>query len=88
MRTSPRPEALELAVEPRVRDWVKSLLAKTTTDMATDHAFLVADNMALKARVEDLELRLRRLEQRGSEDDRYSLTKAKVIRLLKEHGID
>ena len=100
MATKPTASQLEQAslLPPNARSWVKTyvderlerisgaLAAKIEAQLSTPTSGVNACSCA--SRVDDLARRIEYLEAIKNDDERYSLTKAKVVELLKKHGIE
>lgn len=96
MSTKPKAAQLEsmAGLPPLARQWIKALVEEavdsikipaSTQSQAPANSNIGAD---LKSRVDDLAARIKYIEDVYDEDQRYALTKGKVIALLKKHGIE
>lgn len=100
MATKPKASQLEQAslLPPNARSWVKTyvderlerisaaLAAKIEAQLSSPSQ--VVPTCSCASRVDDLTRRIEYLEATKNDDERYSLTKAKVVELLKKHGIE
>jgi hypothetical protein len=93
--TQPKAYQLEpsTGLSPLARDWIKALVSETSADLhscigdATKTA-APPPSSTNDSRVDDLIRRIEYLERRAESDDRYVLTKGKIIELMKKHGIE
>ena len=93
----PKANQLEQAsgLSPLARDWIKALVneaADRVISQIPKHVPKPAPqapttDQVLKGRVDDLVARLEYLEKRYDDSETYSLTRAKVIALLKKEGL-
>jgi len=101
MSTKPNAAQLEqnTGLSPTARNWIKTLIneaidrgiadAITSRPQQRSGPVENTENYGLlKDRVDDIVKRLDYIEHVYDEDQRYSLTKAKVIALLKKEGIE
>lgn len=93
--TQPKAYQLEptTGLSPLARDWIKALVSEASTDLhRCIHDASPANTPAAPPtqdpRVDDLLRRIAYLESRIESDDRYALTRAKIIALMKKHGIE
>lgn len=89
MSTNPLTAALRASLPPNVGDYLDAVLA----DLSAAHANALQverdERGKTEARLNDAERRLTELEallKAASRDDRYALTKAKLVRLMKDMG--
>lgn len=75
------------------RDWVKAIIAET---VASEIAVLKANllesieqnkNCSCANLIDEVITRLTKVEERYEEDDKFSLTRAKLLRFMKEQGL-
>jgi hypothetical protein len=98
-RTSTRPTVAQLetasGLSPTARAWLRAIVrdeirraisAPVASRQAPVDLSPEVDDLA--RRLDDVMRRLRHLEDHIEEDTRFALTKAKVIALLKKHGIE
>jgi hypothetical protein len=79
--TVPRPEQIQHTVPKTTRDWVAAVIREEVgkippTPPAIGH----------QGEIENLKRRLNLIEQYLEDDKKYSLTRPKLVRLLKEMG--
>jgi hypothetical protein len=97
--TKTGPKALQLesstGLPPLARQWIKALVAENaalireTVEADIARAASAAQSLpARDPRVDDLLNRIEYLERRAESDERYVLTKGKIIELMKKHGIE
>jgi hypothetical protein len=96
---TPKAAQLEQATgfTPNQKAWVKALVSEavsaTTKSLQAEILTAVTkansgSQVTASTAVKVLEDRIETLAQRFEEDDKYSLTKAKLVRLMKAMGID
>lgn len=94
MATKPTAAQLEptTGLAPNARTWIKTLVEeRLIRGISALQATIPAPTPSscnCQGRVDDLLKRIEYLEQRQETDERYALTKAKVIALLEKHGIE
>lgn len=89
MSTNPLVVALRASLPPQIGDYLDAVLADLKT--AHDAALQIErdERAKLESRLAAAELRLTEAEallKAASRDDRYALTKAKLVRLMKDMG--
>ena len=94
----PRAAQLEQAsgLSPLAKDWIKALVREAVEEvwlnlpakLPVPEAPKPTVDAILKGRMDDITERVVQLEERYADSEKYALTKAKVIRLLKEEGIE
>jgi hypothetical protein len=97
---STKPKAVQLesmsGLPPLARQWIKALVEEAVEQVASKAASAPTasapaqptKDVDLINRVDDLSRRIKYIEDVYDEDQKYSLTKGKVIALLKKHGIE
>lgn len=84
-----KPSSAQLAanMQPLVRDFVE---AKVEEELQKVSADLLAkiESISAKQEIKDLISRLEATESSMRVDDKYSLTRAKLMRLMREMGIE
>lgn len=90
MATQPKASQLEKLVElsPNTKDWVKALIQESIAAIPTQKKEKPVDVTSLLAKVDDLVTEVSYLRQKFEANEDYSLTRAKVIQLLKRNGIE
>lgn len=96
--TKPTAVALEPATNftPLQKQWIKTLVEEVAAQVSKEINTKVSQEISkVAASVSasnhgdaDIAERLSNLEQRYIEDDKYSLSRAKLVRLMKQMGID
>lgn len=95
-----KPKAVQLegisGLDPLAKDWIKALVSeaetriieKLTAQMSVPQKSTpVNPDGNLKERVDDLTTRFDYLERQYDESEKYSLTRSKVLALLKKEGL-
>lgn len=91
--TKPKAAQLEAntGLPPLARDWIKAIVAETaatTTGNIQQHISETApQKCSCSGLVDDLLRRIEYLEHRADADDKYVLTKGKLIEFMKKSGI-
>lgn len=82
-------EALEINIDNKIAEYVKEAMRVEQLERAAQdkrHATMIQNLMseidALNARIVELEA----AQKAGTSDDKYALTKAKLVRLMKDMG--
>ncbi len=84
-----KPSSAQLAanVQPLIRDYVEAKVSEEIGKVVADLSIKIESVMAQEA-ITDVKDRLESAESSMRVDDKYSLTRAKLIRLMREMGID
>lgn len=95
--TKPKAHQIEAStgLSPLAREWIRALVSEAAIaveasieDASASRARSSSVQPGRDPRVDDLLSRIEYLERRAESDDRYSLTKGKIIALMKKHGIE
>ncbi len=81
--------ALASTIDPKIVDYVDEVERVHAREHNLDETHRASEVARLKAHIEDLRKRIAELEGLTSTaklDDKYALTKAKLVRLLKDMG--
>jgi len=89
MATTPKASQLEKLAEltPNTKAWIKALVAEAIAAIPAPKDKPV-DLTSVHAKVDELHREVQYLRQKFEANEDYSLTKAKVIGLLKRNGIE
>jgi DNA-binding transcriptional MerR regulator len=85
-------DALRASIDQQVADFVDASCAVIQAGVTANDALSQAVNRSALDRIAQLEQKIKELEsafaekQSVSEDDKYALTKAKLVRLMKDMG--
>lgn len=90
MATTPKASQLEkLAdLDPNTKDWIKSLVKESINSVPLPKQGSPVDLTSVHAKVDELAKEVEYLRQKFEKNEDYSLTRAKVIQLLKRNGIE
>lgn len=95
MPTEPKAAELEpnLALDGLSKQWMKAIVkeAMAEVELKTKLSPVVVEgcaNCSCKGQIEELTWKLNSLNARYHEDDKYALTKAKLITLMEKMGIE
>ena len=70
-------------VESRITEIIESIVSPLREEVAD----LSVENIELRAKLSLANARIQKLEMRADDDDKNSLTKSKLVRLMKAHNI-
>ena len=82
-------EALEASTDGKIVDYVTEAIRVSVSDQQVEYQKLLDRMASIQVQIEGLSARTNELEagsEEASKDDKYSLTKAKLVRLMKENG--
>lgn len=89
--TIPDFSAFASSLSPDQRSYIENYVAKTVTELVhpitVEAQRLVRQNRELRAHIEDLKSRVDRYESKFRDDQKYTLTRAKIVALMKELSI-
>lgn len=91
-KTTPSSEQLAANIPPLVREYidakVRELKAELQTPIQMTAEALAASGKDIKVRVDDMEAKVAYFQDKYENAPEYRITKAKIIRLCKELGIE
>lgn len=87
----PDPEILASSFSATQRRYIELMLTSTLQEivepLVNSAKSLLATNKAQRDKINELELRINKLESRFKDDDRFLLTRGKIVALMKELNI-